>query len=196
MDPVGYLINRNDGPDGKPGIGYDYLLARNGLYVQARNPHLEAQVLITPTRVRGLSAATEHLSLPHGRIPKELFEIGLRWFQETPHTERFFALRWDNNAYRLTAPDQTGSPTGLRYRPQPGMIAEFHSHGNLDAFFSRTDDQDEQGFRIYGVAGKLATPRPELRLRIGVYGHFSPLEWEQVFQGPTPGIFMARQDPD
>ena len=68
------------------------------------------------------------------------------------------------------------------------MVAEFHSHGSLPAFFSATDDRDEQGFRIYGVTGRLDTVEPELSLRVGVYGHFAPLEWSRVFDGPDPGL--------
>ena len=42
--------------------------------------------------------------------------------------------------------------------PPPGVVAEFHSHGSSRAFFSATDDRDEQGFRIYGVVGRLDAP--------------------------------------
>ena len=62
-------------------------------------------------------------------------------------------------------------------------MAEVHSHGRARAFFSATDDRDEQGLRIYGVAGRLDTPLPELRLRVGVYGHFAPVALGQVFTG-------------
>ena len=64
------------------------------------------------------------------------------------------------------------------------MVAEFHSHGGHSAFFSAIDDRDEQGFRIYGVVGRLDSPTPELTLRVGIYGHFAPLDWSQVFDGP------------
>ena len=75
------------------------------------------------------------------------------------------------------------------------MVAEFHSHGTSRAFFSVTDDRDEQGFRIYGVAGRLDTDRPELNLRVGVYGHFAPVQWSQVFDGPTPGVRLTDEGP-
>ena len=39
---------------------------------------------------------------------------------------------------------------------------------------------------IYGVVGRLDTPLPGLNLRVGVYGHFAPLCWSQVFGGPNP----------
>ena len=95
-------------------------------------------------------------------------------------------MRWDGDSYRLVVPPQIGTGTRLAYVPPAGVVAEFHSHGTSRAFFSATDDRDEQGFRIYGVAGRLDTPLPELSLRVGVYGHFAPVDWPQVFDGPNP----------
>ena len=74
------------------------------------------------------------------------------------------------------------------------MVAEFHSHGSARAFFSATDDRDEQGFRIYGVVGRLDAPLPELRLRVGVYGHFAPVDWRQAFDGPDPGARLMGEE--
>ena len=194
--PVGYLINHPAGLTGGQGIGYDYVLGAGGLYVQSRSAHLAVRVLVAPGSVRGLAPVSEKLTLPHGPIPVYLFEVGLRWFQETPSTERFFAVRWDGAAYRLVVPEQAGTASSLTYRPPAGVVAEFHSHGKTSAFFSGTDDRDEQGFRIYGVVGKLDTSRPELSLRMGVYGHFGPLRWGQVFAGPNPGVRLLAEEPE
>ena len=71
-------------------------------------------------------------------------------------------MRWDGDGYRLVVPPQAGTATRLAYQPPAGVVAEFHSHGSSRAFFSAIDDRDEQGFRIYGVAGRLDTPLPEL----------------------------------
>ena len=183
---MGYLVNHPSGLTGVHGVGYDYVLGSGGVYVQSQNANLAARVPVAPAKVRGLAPATEKVQLTHGPIPAGLFELGLRWLQETPGTERFFAVRWDGDAYRVVVPEQTGTASSLTYRPPAGVVAEFHSHGKTRAFFSATDDRDEQGFHIYGVVGKLDTPWPELRLRVGVYGHFAPLCWPQVFGGPNP----------
>ena len=186
--PVGYLVNHPGGLAGVHGIGYDYVLGSGGVYVQSQGAHLTARVLVTPSAVRGLAPVTEKVYLTHGPIPAGLFEVGLRWFQNAPETERLFAVRWDGDGYRLVVPPQAGTATRLAYRPPAGVVAEFHSHGVARAFFSATDDQDEQGFRVYGVVGRLDSPLPELRLRVGVYGHFAPVEWSQVFGGPQPTL--------
>ena len=191
---MGYLVNHPCGLAGVQGIGYDYVLGSGGVYVQSQGAHLTARVLVAPCTVRGLAPVAEKVALTHGPIPAQLFELGLRWFQDAPDTERFFAVRWDRDAYRLVVPPQAGTATRLAYQPPAGVVTEFHSHGSSRAFFSATDDRDEQGFRIYGVVGRLDAPRPELRLRVGVYGHFAPLDWPQVFYGPQPGIRLMGEE--
>ena len=193
---MGYLVNHPTGLAGAHGIGYDYVLGSGGVYVQSESAHLTARVPVAPCEVRGLAPVTEKVQLTHGAIPAALFELGLRWFQDTPDTERFFAVRWDGDRYRLVVPEQEGTASSLKYIPPAGVVAEFHSHGGSRAFFSATDDRDEQGFRIYGVVGRLDAPLPELSLRVGVYGHFAPLDWHQVFDGPNPGVRLTGQEPD
>ena len=64
----------------------------------------------------------------------------------------------------------------------------------MKAFFSGTDDRDEQGLQLYGVVGKL-TERTEVLLRVGAYGYFSILSWYQVFQGELSGAVEASGEP-
>ena len=194
--PVGYLVNHPGGLAGVQGIGYDYVLGSGGVYVQSQGAHLTARVPVAPGTVRGLAPVAEKMQLTHGPIPANLFELGLGWFQDDPGTERFFAVRWDGRAYRLVVPEQEGTASSLTYTPPAGVVAEFHSHGTSRAFFSKTDDGDELGFRIYGVVGRLDSDRPELSLRVGVYGHFAPVEWSQVFDGPPPGVRLTGEEPD
>ena len=196
-NPVGYLVNHPAGLTGSQGIGYDYVLGSGGLYVQSESDHLTARVPVAPAEVRGLAPVPEKVELAHGLIPARVFELGLAWMLAAPDTERFFAVRWDGGAYRLVVPPQEGTSASLTYQPPTGVIAEFHSHGRHGAFFSATDDRDEQGFRVYGVVGRLDTLEPELTLRVGIYGHFAPLHWSQVFDGPLPPVLrLAGQEPE
>ena len=182
---------------GGQGIGFDYVLGAGGLYVQSENAHLTARALVAPAEVRGLAPVSEKLALTHGPIPAHLFELGLAWMLAAPDTERFFAVRWDGGAYRLVVPPQEGTSASLTYQPPTGVVAKFHSHGRHGAFFSATDDRDEQGFRVYGVVGRLDAPEPELTLRVGIYGHFAPLYWSQVFDGPCPpALRLAGKEPE
>ena len=183
---VGYLVNTRAGLTGDPGIGYDYVLAANGLYVQAESESIQARILTAQAGVRGLADSGEQLRLRHGPIPAGILDLGLEWFRATTDTERIFTVLWDQGRYRTVVPAQAGSAGSLRYTPPKGVILEVHSHCRMNAFFSDTDDSDEQGFHIYGVVGRIDRERPQLSLRVGVYGHFAPVRWEQVFTGPRP----------
>ena len=179
--PVGYLVNHSDGPQGQQGIGYDYILAGNGILVQASSPALIARIRIASAEVRGLPDVDEKVVLPHGPIPARLIRDGIRWMLKTPEQERFFAITWAGAEYRLHQPPQAGTAASLTYTPTPGAVAEFHSHARHPAVFSTTDDADEQGLRIYGVVGRLDRPQPEMALRLGIYGHFRRLDWQEAY---------------
>ena len=127
--PVGYLVNHPAGLSGSQGIGCDYVLGLGGVYVQSESAHLTARALIAPAVVRGLAPVSEKVELTHGPMPAHLFELGLRWFRALPDTERFFAVRWGGDAYRLVVPPQAGTGASLTYQPPTGVVAEFHSHG-------------------------------------------------------------------
>ena len=191
LRPVGHLVNQPGGIEGVQGVGYDYVLGAGGVYVQSRSATLVARIRVSSCEVRGLAPVDEKVELPHGRIPVHIFELGLRFLQASPGEERFFAIRWDGLAYRLAVPAQEGSAASLTYTPEADAVAEFHSHGHTRAFFSSTDDGDEQGFRIYGVVGRTGEFHPELNLRLGIYGHFAPVGFAQVFEGDGPGIRLV-----
>ena len=178
--PVGHLVNHPDGPQGPQGIGYDYILAGNGIFVQASSPILVARIRIASADVRGLQDTDEKIDLPHGPIPARLIRDGIRWMLKTPKHERFFAIAWHGAEYRLHQPPQAGTAASLTYTPLPGAVAEFHSHARYAAVWSATDDADEQGFRIYGIIGRLDRPQPEMALRLGIYGHFRRLVWQEA----------------
>ena len=117
---MGYLVSHPGGLAGVQGIGYDYVLGSGGLYVQSESAHLTARVPVASCTVRGLAPVAEKVELAQGPIPARLFELGLRWFQDDPDTERLFAVRWDGEAYRLVAPPQAGTATSLAYVPPAG----------------------------------------------------------------------------
>ena len=118
--PVGYLVNHTGGLSGVQGIGYDYVLGSGGVYVQSQGAHLTARVLVAPGAVRGLAPVAEKVQLTHGPIPASLFELGLRWGQDAPDTERFFAVRWDGDGYRLVVPRRPGPQRDSRISPPQG----------------------------------------------------------------------------
>ncbi len=194
FQPVGHLIAASDGSiEGAQGIGYDYIMAAGGLYVQSQSDDIVARINIARRNIRGLGAIDEKIQLTDGPIPGHMIALGLRWFRTNPDTERFFAIRRGTEGYELVIPEQEGQALSLTYTPEPRAIAEFHSHSRARALFSKTDNADEQGFKIYGVLGRAHQSVPELNLRLGIYGNFAPLIWSDAFSGPTPNVTMIDQ---
>lgn len=190
MRLVDYLI-AHDGPPAPSGWAYDYVLSADGLWVQAENEHLAARIPIARGEVRGLTALHPIFTLKHGRLPHDLWahivDVARAWAVEGQ--EALLMVRYtDPLGYHLVVPQQAVSPTEVAYLPAPDVALEIHSHHRYTARFSGTDDADEQRLAVYGVVGRLDTDRPEVRLRVGVYGYFMEVAWEEVFEGEREGF--------
>jgi PRTRC genetic system protein A len=177
---VGYLLNTERGQEGEPGPFYNYILAGNGLFVRAKSPFLQATVMIAYAPVRGLLPLEETVELPMGSIPRYIYNLALSIFFSNRRQEHYVAVTWEGE-YRLRVPFQEPGECGVRYERLPSTVLDIHSHGTMRPFFSGTDDRDEQGFRLYMVVGRLDTLVPEVEMRVGVYGYFAPVQFEEVF---------------
>ena len=180
MKPVGYLVNTKEGLEGTPGLFYDYILAGNGLFIRGASPLLKATVLISLARVRGLAPLDEKAELTQGKIPHGIYGLALSILLADRYRERYLAVAWEGE-YRLRVPFQESTEGGVSYERLPGTVLDIHSHGSMRAFFSGTDNADEQGLRLYMVVGRLDTLLPEIEMRVGVYGYFSPVLTNEVF---------------
>jgi len=179
---VDYLVARN-GPPPRLGLAYDYVVAGDGLYVVADNRYLAARVPVARATVRGLPSLYASLTLRAGRLPQRFWDQIVAVACARPKCEVLLAVTLDPTGYRLLRPAQIAGPASVVYRPPRDALLQIHSHGAYPAHFSRTDDADEQGFGLYGVVGRLGSERPEVALRVGVYGYFLPVPWEAVFAG-------------
>ncbi len=180
MQIAGYLVNREEGLSGDPGLFYDYILAGNGLFVRAQRPLLTVTVCIAQAQVRGLPPLIERMELPRGRIPRRLYDLALSIFYADPSRERYLAVTWDDG-YHLKEPPQERDVGSVRYERLPATVLDIHSHGRISAFFSGTDNRDEQGMGLYLVMGNLSMLWPEVGLRAGVYGYFTSVQMTEVF---------------
>lgn len=178
--PVGYLRNTKEGLAGERGLFYDYILAGNGLFIEGQCPLLRAVVQVAPAEVRGLLPMQEDMDLPQSRIPIYLYDLAVSTLAAHPDRESYLAVIWEGE-YRLRATEQEGTPSGVSYQQVPHTVMDIHSHGEMGAFFSPTDNRDEQGLRLSMVVGKLDTRWPEMAIRVGVYGYFVTVPREAVF---------------
>ncbi|GAI99784.1 unnamed protein product, partial [marine sediment metagenome] len=165
MKPAGYLTNHKEGLAGEPGLFYNYVLADNGLFIEAENNLLRASVRIADVRVRGLEPKEDRVELIRGKIPPYLYDLALSVLFVDRYKERYLSITWDGG-YRIWDSSQETSECSVKYSNLPSTVMDIHSHGSMWAHFSYVDDQDEQGLRLSMVVGRLDTMIPDVSVRI------------------------------
>lgn len=188
---VGYVVAHRDLEDemrsGAYGEFYSYVLAGNGVFVQTANEYLVAAIPIALAPVRGLKEKAAEFRMLAPRIPVHLLDMAVSIMSVDPSRERYVAIVWRDRDWRLVMPEQETGQALVTYHRVPDAVVELHSHGQGSAFFSATDNADEQRFGIFGVVGNLHCPSPPtLSLRLGIYGYFMSVSLNDVFDGiPT-----------
>lgn len=207
MNIVNYLTCKQDEPlPPMAALFYEYLLAKNGLFVRAQNEVVAAQIPVslfgTDQQVRGLAQLETKIGW---RLPKPpaallyqmLADAKKRKNESGTLIEHLYHLRWhiQDERYELHQPEQFSSATFTmsNQTETPAnyvTVADFHSHGEMEAYFSEQDNRDETRLRFYGVLGRLDSAVPEVTVRVGVYGHWQTLPYTSFFEPP-----LERQQP-
>ncbi len=193
---IGYLRNEKNHVIGDRGMAYDYILAQNGVFLEAENALIRARIRVGEASVRGLEPLNERVELVHGLVPTYLLAMALIHMTQDTGKESYLAITWKDPSYILLTPPQEGSGARVTYQPLPDTVIDLHSHGTMPARFSHTDDEDDQGFRISIVAGRLDGREVELAMRISVYGQFGAISVPEIFSGPElaqPEIHFVRR---
>lgn len=166
-------------PIGRPERLYDYIIAEQGIFKRVETSYASADLLLAPIRERliGLDLQPyplQPLRLKTPRIPGGLLRDVLADARGNLHLEAMYHFRYrPERGWTVTRPEQAQSWARVGYRYDPADVAlDLHSHNTMPAFFSPTDDADEQGGRFYAVIGHLDRPEPQLMLRMGLYGHW------------------------
>ncbi len=185
---VGYLTNYSTGLEGERGIFFNYILAGNGLFIEASNKSLSARIPVSDCPVRGLAPLQPRITLTYGSIPQRFFDLALDTFLAAPDKENYVGVTADAG-YNFYVPGQQQEKAKVVYDVGSSVILDIHSHGTMHAFFSGQDDKDETGFQLYAVVGDLRKV-PVVLIRVGVYGYFYYLKWKEVFDGT---LYVARE---
>lgn len=168
--PVGYLRKFPDRVEGQRGECFDYVLAGNGLFIEAEGKLMAARVPVARCEVRGLAPLEPKVVLRYGKIPQHLFDLAHNTMLTTPDKERFVAITY-TDSYHISVPMQGadkekvgggvdeghGTGAGVAYLNPDSVLLEMHTHPKLTARFSGTDNTDERGLRLYGVIGHCGT---------------------------------------
>lgn len=178
-------------------LAYQYVVAGNGLFIRAEDSRMEAMVPAALAYVHGLEPVDTFARLKVPRVPaKFLWAIHQSARRHLPN-EAMFQLSWEEVNYvpswRCFMPYNTANPVKLDFDDRAGAVIDLHSHGTASAFFSDTDDGDEQGLRFYVVVGHVDrsvvdVEPPQIAVRVGVYGHHWNVPLATVFDGDGPFV--------
>ncbi len=151
---------------------YQYVVAGNGLFIRAADTRLAAMVPVVHVKLHGLADVQPYAHLLVPPIPVAFLESVLESARRHLPNEAMYQFLYDpdKTEWRCVMPDGEANEAGVQFQDQPLAVADLHSHGNLDPFFSDTDNRDEQGLRFYAVIGNVGDTIPDLQVRVGVYG--------------------------
>ncbi|HFE67599.1 MAG TPA: hypothetical protein ENJ93_10085 [Chloroflexi bacterium] len=208
---VTYHICRRNPFPANDALAYQYILAGNGVFIRAETHFFEALLSIAPCTVRGLASLRQHFRLKVPRIPARLLDTILA---DARHARRQNSDRANNGLpddgldevlyqfhhhgqmVQVKKPPQRATAVSVTAvgSADAAVICDLHSHGNMPAFWSSTDDADEQSARLFAVIGKLDS-EPEIRLRVGVYGYWMALPITAVFTSAGPCKDLYEEKP-
>lgn len=203
------LLNHTIARAGQPlpplDAGIDWILAANGLFKRAANSALAACIQVRSWNflIPGLARLLPSIAWKHypQRLPSQWLDMLLQEARKAceqessitiPLEKQWFVI-WRDGKIRLIAPhDQVTTPTQVRYAmPSEPILLDVHSHHTMRAYFSATDDRDDDGLSISMVVGRIFD-RPEAVARVNVFGHRQLIPLSLLFnQGPSP--FKERQ---
>ena len=100
-------------------------------------------------------------------------------------------LQNPDGEYFMHVADQEVSGGSVRFKRDAEfertnlLVLDIHSHNNMGAFWSGTDNYDEKEARMYGVIGTLKQDWPAMKFRVGSgNGGFIDLDPYDVFETP------------
>jgi PRTRC genetic system protein A len=192
MKPLIGHVFAEQGEPAPVGQLYDFIMAANGVFVRAARAEFEVCNLIGRCEVRGLSRLDERFDFNLPRVPEDLVAAMLEEAAEEGRRglEVLFHLLFEAGEWALWTPTQEQSHARCKATEDGDgsthqrAVIEVHSHHSMPARFSGTDDADETGFRLYAVVGNLFE-RPEITLRVGVYGYMKEMPARRVFEMPA-----------
>lgn len=170
--------------------GHRFLLAADGIYLEARRPWLHFIHRLAP--ISGVripyGPLTPTVEFAFGRLGAampQLQDFALHASAAAP-IEAAGSVIWNSatDVWRIAYPDLVGQASAnhiefkqVELAEDEHLIIDLHSHGNTAAFFSPTDNHDDAGsVKISGVYGNLDQTEPTVAFRICVLGMIIPLQ--------------------
>jgi PRTRC genetic system protein A len=199
-------------PAVKPGISW--IWAANGIWKRGIDGAHDILICVAPTPATpGLAQLVPHArsTAQADRIPGGLLTALLHHARRAADDRALIAQPIEQQyfityraglpqPFRLAVPTQDASAVRVSYQmPRAGqLLIDIHSHHRMRAYFSDTDDRDDQGLSISAVVGHIFD-RPQIAIRANVYGHRQPIPALAIFDHLPDGlrqVGLTRKDDD
>lgn len=175
---------------------YNYLLAGNGVFLQAQRPELSVLLRIAPALVRGLPVLRSRLRVRFPRVPVQLVREMQNVAAEAARDpsgglEVLLYLTLQAGRWQLLQPAQEQTPSSVQLAAHAERAAvmdaliDVHSHPFLMRGFSGTDNQSDGGAFRFAVLIADPAGTPSLHARLCVYGAFLEVPPALLFELPA-----------
>ncbi len=194
---AGYHVVRDDAP--LPAIDashlYNYLLAGNGVFLQAQRPELSVLLRIAPALVRGLPVLRSRLRIRFPHVPVHLVREMLTVAADAARDpsgglEVLLTLTFQEGRWQLMQPPQEQTLSSVQLAPEADRAAvmdaliDVHSHPFPLRAFSGTDHESDRGAFRFAVLVADPAGGPSLHARLCVYGTFLEVPSSLLFELP------------
>lgn len=164
--------------------------------LRGQNRFIRLKVDKLPVNYKETQVPQEISFLPAGKIPVQLFDQVVQFFKQVmdvkkSELEAMIWICWDaENGYHLIVPDQRVSKASASYDwaslpPGKTIVCDIHSHNTMGAFFSGTDNRDDQGnIGFSGVVGHLKNEDPQTVWRFNYKDKKLECDFDDIFTVP------------
>lgn len=179
--------------------GERLLIASNGVFLEINRPWIRLVRRLASFEWRTpvpYGEAAELTELPCGAVPAELVAEFARMARAALPNEVGAWIVWDGvtGRFRLVPlPSLSHSPAHLSYdrpalRDGEWLVVDCHSHGSGSAYFSKTDDRDDQHDVKFALVLGHCHRSPSVALRLCAKGRFEPAQtvpqkWVTALEG-------------
>lgn len=179
---------------------YEIVIANNGVFKRAMRHEMTASVELSvfKCKIPKLAEGVARVELIK-RIPVRIFEEILWHARNSTDTRKFtenlYAVYWNEkeNDYfweEISRHRKFGSTIARDdSAAYQNAILELHTHPPNCRNFSGQDTLDESGkFRLFGILVDIHSPKPLIRLRIGIYDSFWEIPVEMISDSPLENL--------
>ena len=151
-----------------------YIIGRQGFYLRKSSGLYDCTVKVPELPEYG--EVKESVNWTAAKLPWELIEQTLDFFRAVYmkyQAEAIVLITYDDGVWDISVPKQIVKSAHLRYKSVDKVtpVGTIHSHCNMGAFFSGTDDNDVTNFDgLHIVLGRISLPFPEIASAVYVNG--------------------------